>query len=97
MRHVGELFKIVMVVTGGGDGGGGGALGVAFSMLGFGWAGERDTSDFFEFHSESEDKAITEKHWITPTRRRKANNERSVRARTGTQAGAKSDREKNKP
>ena len=26
MRHVGELFKIVMVVTGGKDGGGGGAL-----------------------------------------------------------------------
>ena len=32
MRHVGELFKIVMVVTGGGDGGGGGALG---GMKGF--------------------------------------------------------------
>ena len=26
MRHVGELFKIVMVVTGGKDKGGGGAL-----------------------------------------------------------------------
>ena len=56
MRHVGELFKIVMVVTGEGVGGGGGALGVAFSMFGFGWAEERDTIDFFEFHSKSEDK-----------------------------------------
>ena len=32
MRHVGELFKIVMVVTGGGDGGGGRALGVTFRL-----------------------------------------------------------------
>ena len=36
MRHVGELFKIVMVVTGGKRGGGGGAFGF---FVGVEWSG----------------------------------------------------------
>jgi hypothetical protein len=40
MRHVGELFKIVMVVTGGKDGGGGGAVVRCCVCSVFGWGGE---------------------------------------------------------
>ena len=39
MRHVGELFKIVMEVTGGKDGGGGGALVRCDVCSVFGWGG----------------------------------------------------------
>ena len=40
MRHVGELFKIVMVVTGGKDGGEGWALMRCDVCSVFGWGGE---------------------------------------------------------
>ena len=39
MRHVGELFKIVMDVTGGKDGGGGGAMVNCGVRSVFGWGG----------------------------------------------------------
>ena len=39
MRHVGELFKIVMEVTGGKDGGGGWALMRCGLRSVFGWSG----------------------------------------------------------
>jgi hypothetical protein len=39
MRHVGELFKIVMDVTGGKAGGGGGALVRCGVCSVFGWGG----------------------------------------------------------
>ena len=39
MRHVGELFKIVMDVTGGKDGGGGEVLKLCDVCSVFGWGG----------------------------------------------------------
>ena len=51
MRHVGELFKIVMDVTGGKDGGGGEVLKLCDVCSVFGWGGGAGKSKIMKFHA----------------------------------------------